>query len=72
MKRKSVSSTTMNSVGYDSGKKLLEMQFSSGDVYQYFNVPYEVYERLMNAPSHGQYFNIHIKDAGFHFEKSTE
>ena len=71
MKRKSVSSATMSSVGYDRNKKILEIQFSSGDIYHYFNVPYKVYDRLMNASSHGQYFNIHIKDAGFHFEKIT-
>ena len=71
MKREKVSSSTMNSVDYSAGEKILEIEFSSGDVYHYFNVPSTVYERLMNAPSHGQYFNIYIKDAGFHFEKIT-
>jgi hypothetical protein len=69
MKRKRVSSATMNSVGYDPNKRILEIQFSSGDVYQYFNVPRKVYNSLMNAGSQGQYFNIHIKEAGFDFEK---
>ena len=36
---------------------------------QYFDVPENVYEALMNAGSHGQYFDRNIKKAGYQFQK---
>ena len=62
MKRISLSSTTMLAAGYDADKKILEIQFVSGDVYQYFDVPLEIYNRLLEAESYGHYFNYNIRD----------
>ena len=62
MNRKSVSSTNIKSVGYDEQNKILEVEFKSGWVYQYYSVPLEIYDALMNAPSHGRYFHQFIKD----------
>jgi len=39
----------------------LEIEFQGGQVYQYFDVPVQVFEGLRNADSYGQYFNEHIK-----------
>ncbi|MBA7540511.1 hypothetical protein ES705_32810 [subsurface metagenome] len=39
MKRKQVESSNLASVGYDADKKILEIEFNHGGVYQYFNVP---------------------------------
>lgn len=60
--RKPVSSSNIASVGYDSGRKILEVEFHHGAIYQYFNVPKEVYEGLISAGSHGSYFYHNIKD----------
>ena len=62
MRRTAVESTTMRSVGYDSGEQVLEIEFTSGVVYQYLEVPAAVFEELMNAESKGRYFNQEIRD----------
>jgi hypothetical protein len=62
MERQSVGSSNLVSVGYDEDSSTLEVEFKSGAVYRYFNVPLFEYERLMAASSHGIYFNANIKD----------
>ena len=60
MKRLSVRSSNLASIGYDD--KVLEIEFNSGGIYQYHNVPSIVYEQLMSARSHGKYFASNIKN----------
>ena len=62
MNRQSVQSSNLRSVGYDSVTKILEIEFHSGGIYQYSNVPPNVYSDLINAPSKGKYFASYIKD----------
>lgn len=62
MQRQPVSSSNLNSVGYDSVFRVLEIQFNAGGIYQYSGVPQSEYQGLMNASSHGQYFHAHIKN----------
>lgn len=62
MKRQSVESSNLASVGYDAENEILEVQFKHGGVYQYFDVPENVYEELMNADSHGVYFSDNIRN----------
>ncbi len=62
MERNPVSSTSLRSVGYDPENRLLEVEFTSGRVYRYRNVPPDEYKDLMNAESHGQFFNARIRD----------
>lgn len=52
----------MKSVGYESKCKILEIEFQSGVVYQYLDVPKRVHEALWQADSKGQYFNDEIRD----------
>lgn len=61
MNRTPVSSSNIASVGYDEDKRLLEIEFNTGAVYQYDDVPKNVFDGLMNAPSVGSYFNAEIK-----------
>ena len=56
-----VSSSNLDSVGYDSLTGKLYIRFNSGGLYEYDKVPYSVYEGLMHAASHGRYFHAHIK-----------
>lgn len=63
MKRQQVTSSMIRSVGYDEAQQTLEVEFNSGAVYQYHQVPKEVYREMLNAPSHGRYFLGTIKDA---------
>jgi hypothetical protein len=62
MKRISVNSSNLASVGYDEKSQILEIEFNHGGVYQYFDVPELVHNGLMNASSHGKYFVVNIKD----------
>lgn len=62
MTRIPVSSSNLASVGYDLSSKILEIEFLSGGIYQYFGIPQYVYDNLMSANSHGKYFAQNIKD----------
>lgn len=61
MHRTSVTSSNIHSIGYDPQSAVLEVEFTSGDIYQYFDVPEHLYRGLMNAASHGQFLNDYIK-----------
>jgi citrate synthase len=62
MVREKVESTSLASVGYDAETQVLEVEFHSGSIYQYLNVPVEVYNELMAAESHGSYFANFIRN----------
>jgi hypothetical protein len=61
MKRESVSSTNISELGYDEDRRVLEVLFHGGSVYQYFDVPPQIYNELRQASSVGQYINANIK-----------
>lgn len=54
------SSSHIVSVGYDKPTKTLEVEFTESLVYQYFDVPQEIYDGLLKAKSVGQYFYAYI------------
>ena len=62
MDRTPVGSSNLVSVGYEATTLTLEVEFLSGAVYQYFDVPEFEWQGLMQASSHGTYFNAHIRD----------
>lgn len=62
MNRHRVDSSTITAVGYDRDTAVLEIEFTSGDVYEYFLVPLSVYQALVSAPSPGRYFGDHLRD----------
>jgi hypothetical protein len=62
MRRKPVESSAISSVGYDARSAVLEVEFSSGAVYDYFDVPRPVYESLMKASSKGRFVSRRIRD----------
>jgi hypothetical protein len=61
MQRSLVSSSAISSVGYDPKEKVLEVEFSSGAVYDYYGVPRKVYTSLMAAESKGQFLSREIR-----------
>lgn len=73
MLRKPVESSSLKSVGYDivDGNLVLEVEFTRGAVYQYMQVPYDVYEQLMSAESVGSFFNKNIQKK-YEFKKVSE
>ncbi len=62
MDRTPIISSNLKSVGYDVNTKTLEIEFQNGSVYQYYEVPLNIYEELMKAPSHGKFFHAHIRN----------
>ncbi len=64
MERIPVESSNLASVGYDTEKATLEIEFLNGGIYQYFGVSLETYEGLMSAGSKGSFFDRNIKKAG--------
>jgi hypothetical protein len=62
MNRELVKSSNIRSVGYDPKAKLLELQFHSGSVYQYFEVPLATHTALMSSESKGKFFDANIRD----------
>ena len=56
-----VESTTLATVAYDKAHELLQLEFRSGAIYQYFGVAAAVHEALLGAPSKGSYFNRFIR-----------
>ncbi len=63
MKRKSVNSSAVKSVGYNEEKRILEVEIlETGRTYQYKDVPLEEYISFIEAPSLGLYYNKIIKD----------
>lgn len=61
MERIPVESSNIASIGFDEDSSTLEVEFHSGTVYQYFDVPIGIFEGLLGADSKGQYFAQHIK-----------
>ncbi len=62
MRRQSVSSSNIVSIGYDESSQILEVKFKSGDIYQYYNVPKDTYKTFMNTGSKGRYLHKYIRD----------
>lgn len=65
MERQYVSSSNIASIGYDPDNQVLEIEFLSGAVYQY----YSVYDGLMAADSHGKFLDVYIKKGGYRYTK---
>ena len=56
-----VSSNNLTAVGYDTLSNTLYVSFKGGSTYAYFDVPVNVYNQLMKAPSHGRFLASNIK-----------
>lgn len=63
MERYSVASSNIASIGYDAPSQTLEVEFLSGTIYQYYGVPGNMYDQLMQAGSKGRFLNTYIKNA---------
>lgn len=57
-----VTSEAIREVDYDPAARILFIRFQDGDWYRYFDVPAGVHRALMAAPSHGRYFQAHVRE----------
>ena len=61
-------SGALRSVGYDVDMRTLEIEFTSGVIYRYYDVPDHLHVGLMAAGSHGEFYASFVRNAGFDFE----
>lgn len=57
-----VSSTAVERVDYTGATRTLDIWYAGGARYSYFDVPPELYEALLAAPSIGAFVNVEVKD----------
>lgn len=62
LERQIVQSSNLRSVSYDATKKNLEIEFRSGLIHQYQNVPSKIHTGLLSASSAGIYYDENIKN----------
>ena len=67
MDRTPIESSNIQSAGYSPAEHRLQIEFKSGGVYDYEDVPPKVYEEFTEAPSKGRFFAQNIKG---HFQCS--
>lgn len=56
-----VDSSNIEAVGYDDDTQELHVQFLLSGCYIYSDVPREVFDDLINAPSKGSFLNREVK-----------
>jgi hypothetical protein len=61
MRRTPVTSSSIAAVGYDPTRRILEVEFLNGSVYQYDDVMLGEHRALMAAESKGAHFNLQIR-----------
>jgi len=63
MERQIVNSSNINSIWYNRNELILEIEFNSWDIYQYFWIWDFEYNNLMSANSHWSYFYRNIRSS---------
>ena len=62
MNRTSISnSSNILSIGYDPKNNILEVEFSNGGIYQYFDVPQSIFDEILIAESAGKFLSTQVK-----------
>ena len=56
-----VTSSNVESIGYDEDSSTLQVEFKNGTTYQYFDVPENIFIGLRDAGSVGGYLAARIK-----------
>jgi phosphoribosylpyrophosphate synthetase len=67
MSREPIDSSVIASMGYAAAQRILELEFHSGDLYDYFDVPEEEYTAFRSAASKGTYLNQTFKPRGYRY-----
>lgn len=64
-----ISSSTLDTVGFDLEAQTLAVTFRNGTEYHYYNVAPDIFEGLCAASSPGQYFDAYVKKAGYSYAR---
>ena len=57
-----VESRLLVSVAYDHDQLVLQLELRDGSLYQFFQVPCQTHQELLQADSKGAYFNRHVRN----------
>jgi hypothetical protein len=66
VQRTKLNSTSLKSAAYCHEDALLELEFRSGAIYRFRDVPEVDYQKLLGAESKGAHFNRHIRNRFLH------
>lgn len=64
-----VDSSNIEGIGYDDDRQELHVWFLSGSYYIYSEVPRQIFDDFINAPSKGSFLNREVKGRRFQFTK---
>lgn len=54
-------STTVQRISYEEKTSTLEVEFHNGSIYQYFDVPEQIWNAFKTADSKGQFIHQNLK-----------
>ncbi len=63
MQREPVVSSNIRTIGYEEATQTLEIEFLNSSIYQYYNVPQNIYSEMMKADSKGKFLHFYINNA---------
>lgn len=61
MNRREIVSSMILSAGHDTKESILEIEFSDGEIWQYFDVPEAEWKRFIRSDSKGRAYKRTIK-----------
>lgn len=61
MNRIQINSKTIKSMGFDHTQRTLEIEYSTGEIYQYKKVPVPMWFDLKASDAKGRFLHRHIK-----------
>ncbi len=69
MKRVPVTSSRVISIGWENN--IMEVEFTGGAIYRYFDIHKDVYDDIMASESQGKALSVIINDKTIKYEKVT-
>lgn len=60
MNRTAITANGISQVGYEQGSQILEIEFASGNVFQFFNVPEKMFDQFMSSAHKEFYYERNI------------
>ncbi|MGK7886225.1 MAG: KTSC domain-containing protein [Crocosphaera sp.] len=58
----------IQAVGYDGHTKILKVNYKSGSIYTYFQVPDQIFQTMLKTHNLGTYINSNIR-GNYHYQR---
>lgn len=56
----SIKSSNLQFASYNTTHKVLKVTFNNGSIYEYYDIPWQIFTKFRMAESQGKYFNTNI------------